>query len=107
LLTEKFVSGDYDKIELIYNQFKKCCNTNRSKTILPLAPIKSDLPASTGDYILNLQRRNRVDFDSKIIKTQLYNFIDSFASEHGARMTAMHKATDNATELKSIEINVQ
>jgi F-type H+-transporting ATPase subunit gamma len=101
LLTEKFVSGDYDKIELIYNQFKMLQHKSFKQTILPLAPIKSDLPASTGDYILNLQRRNRVDFDSKIIKTQLYKGIrDSFASEHGARMTAMHKATDNATELE-------
>jgi F-type H+-transporting ATPase subunit gamma len=75
LLTEKFVSGDYDKIELIYNQFKNAATQIVQTTILPLAPIKSDLPASTGDYILNLQRRNRVDFDSKIIKTQLYNFV--------------------------------
>jgi F-type H+-transporting ATPase subunit gamma len=58
LLTEKFVSGDYDKIELIYNQFKMLQHKSFKQTILPLAPIKSDLPASTGDYILNLQKKS-------------------------------------------------
>jgi F-type H+-transporting ATPase subunit gamma len=51
---------------------------------------------------LNLQRRNCVDFDSKIIEDATVKSIrDSFASEHGARMTAMHKATDNATDLRN------
>jgi F-type H+-transporting ATPase subunit gamma len=49
-LTQKFVTGEYDKIELIYNQFKKCCNSNcSSRAVLPLAA-KSDLTVSTGDY---------------------------------------------------------
>jgi F-type H+-transporting ATPase subunit gamma len=51
---------------------------------------------------LNLQRRNCVDFDSKIVEdATLQRIRDSFASEHGARMTAMHKATDNATDLRN------
>jgi F-type H+-transporting ATPase subunit gamma len=49
---------------------------------------------------LNLQRRNCVDFDSKIVEDATA-IRDSFASEHGARMTAMHKATDNATDLRN------
>jgi F-type H+-transporting ATPase subunit gamma len=54
-----------------------------------LAPIKSDLPASTGDYILNLKEEIVLTLIPKSLKTQLYKGIrDSFASEHGARMTA-------------------
>ena len=104
LLTEKFVSGDYDKIELIYNQFKNAATQIvQTEQFLPLAPIKSDLPASTGDYIFEPSKEEIVlTLIPKSLKTQLYKGIrDSFASEHGARMTAMHKATDNATELRN------
>ncbi|MFV8331796.1 ATP synthase F1 subunit gamma [Flavobacterium sp. GSP14] len=104
LLTEKFVSGDYDKIELIYNQFKNAATQIvQTEQFLPLAPIKSDLPASTGDYIFEPSKEGIVlTLIPKSLKTQLYKGIrDSFASEHGARMTAMHKATDNATELRN------
>jgi F-type H+-transporting ATPase subunit gamma len=67
-----------------------------------LAPIQSDKPASTGDYIFEPSKEEIVlTLIPKSLKTQLYKGIrDSFASEHGARMTAMHKATDNATELR-------
>ena len=104
LLTEKFVSGDYDKIELIYNQFKNAATQIvQTEQFLPLAPIKSDLPVSTGDYIFEPSKEEIVlTLIPKSLKTQLYKGIrDSFASEHGARMTAMHKATDNATELRN------
>jgi F-type H+-transporting ATPase subunit gamma len=60
-----------------------------------------------GDYILNRPKKSH-DLIPKSLKTQLYKAIrDSFASEHGARMTAMHKATDNATDLKNVEIDLQ
>jgi F-type H+-transporting ATPase subunit gamma len=104
LLTEKFVSGEYDKIELIYNQFKNAATQIvQTEQFLPLAPIKSDLTASTGDYIFEPSKEEIVlTLIPKSLKTQLYKGIrDSFASEHGARMTAMHKATDNATELRN------
>ncbi|WP_396156378.1 ATP synthase F1 subunit gamma [Flavobacterium sp.] len=103
-LTEKFVSGDYDKIELIYNQFKNAATQIvQVEQFLPLAPIQSDVPASTGDYIFEPSKEEIVmTLIPKSLKTQLYKAIrDSFASEHGARMTAMHKATDNATELRN------
>lgn len=104
LLTEKFVSGEYDKIELIYNQFKNAATQIvQTEQFLPLAPIKSDLTVSTGDYIFEPSKEEIVlTLIPKSLKTQLYKGIrDSFASEHGARMTAMHKATDNATELRN------
>ncbi|MEZ7498367.1 ATP synthase F1 subunit gamma [Flavobacterium sp. Arc3] len=103
-LTEKFLSGEYDKIELIYNQFKNAATQIvQVEQFLPLAPIKSDLTVSTSDYIFEPSKEEIVlTLIPKSLKTQLYKGIrDSFASEHGARMTAMHKATDNATELRN------
>jgi F-type H+-transporting ATPase subunit gamma len=103
-LTDKFVSGDYDRIEIVYNQFKNAATQIvQTEQFLPLAPIKSDKPASTGDYIFEPSKEEIVlTLIPKSLKTQLYKGIrDSFASEHGARMTAMHKATDNATELRN------
>ena len=102
-LTQKFVTGEYDKIELVYNQFKNAATQIvQVEQFLPLAPIKSDKPASTGDYIFEPSKEEIVlTLIPKSLKTQLFKGIrDSFASEHGARMTAMHKATDNATELR-------
>ena len=102
-LTHKFVSGEYDKIELVYNQFKNAATQIvQVEQFLPLAAIKSDTPASTGDYIFEPSKEEIVlTLIPKSLKTQLYKGVrDSFASEHGARMTAMHKATDNATELR-------
>ena len=103
-LMEKFVAGDYDKIELIYNQFKNAATQIiQTEQFLPLASLKSDLTVTPGDYIFEPSKEEIVlTLIPKSLKTQLYKGIrDSFASEHGARMTAMHKATDNATELRN------
>ncbi len=103
-LTDKFVAGDYDKIEVVYNQFKNAATQIvQTEQFLPLAPIKSDKPVSTGDYIFEPSKEEIVlTLIPKSLRTQLYKSIrDSFASEHGARMTAMHKATDNATDLRN------
>ncbi len=103
VLTQKFISGEYDKIELIYNQFKNAATQIvQTEQFLPLAPIKSDKPVATGDYLFEPSKEEIVlTLIPKSLKTQLYKGIrDSFASEHGARMTAMHKATDNATDLR-------
>ena len=103
ILTQKFVAGEYDRIELVYNQFKNAATQIiQTEQFLPLAPIESDKPASSGDYIFEPSKEEIVlTLIPKSLKTQLYKGIrDSFASEHGARMTAMHKATDNATELR-------
>ena len=103
-LTEMFISGKYDKIELVYNQFKNAATQIvQTEQFLPLAPIVTDTPASGGDYIFEPAKEEIIlTLIPKSLKTQLYKAIrDSFASEHGARMTAMHKATDNATELRN------
>ncbi len=103
-LTQKFVSGEYDKIELIYNQFKNAATqVVQTEQYLPLAPVKSDLNVVPSDYIFEPSKEEIVlTLIPKSLKTQLYKGIrDSFASEHGARMTAMHKATDNATALRN------
>ncbi|MCB0442508.1 MAG: ATP synthase F1 subunit gamma [Flavobacterium sp.] len=103
LLTEKFISGDYDKIEIVYNQFKNAATQIvQTEQFLPLAPVVGAATASS-DYIFEPSKEEIVlTLIPKSLKTQLYKAIrDSFASEHGARMTAMHKATDNATELRN------
>jgi F-type H+-transporting ATPase subunit gamma len=104
VLTDKFTSGEYDKIEIIYNQFKNAATQIvQTEQFLPLAPIVSDIPVTAGDYLFEPSKEEIVlTLIPKSLKTQLYKSIrDSFASEHGARMTAMHKATDNATELRN------
>ncbi|MBF6641500.1 ATP synthase F1 subunit gamma [Flavobacterium sp. J49] len=104
VLTEKFTSGEYDKIEIVYNQFKNAATQIvQTEQFLPLAPVKSDKPVSAGDYIFEPSKEEIVlTLIPKSLKTQLYKSVrDSFAAEHGARMTAMHKATDNATELRN------
>ncbi len=103
VLTDKFISGEYDKIELVYNQFKNAATQIiQTEQFLPLAPVVSDTAASTGDYIFEPSKEEiLLTLIPKSLRTQLYKGIrDSFAAEHGARMTAMHKATDNATELR-------
>ena len=103
-LTQKFLSGQYDRIELVYNQFKNAATQIvMTEQFLPLAPIVSATVAKNVDYIYEPQKEEiLLTLIPKSLKTQLYKGIrDSFASEHGARMTAMHKATDNATELRN------
>ncbi len=103
-LMAKFTSGDYDQIQLVYNQFKNAATQLvQTEQYLPLAPVQSENSASAGDYIFEPSKEEIVlTLIPKSLKTQLYKALrDSFASEHGARMTAMHKATDNATELRN------
>jgi F-type H+-transporting ATPase subunit gamma len=102
-IMDKFEAGDYDKIELVYNQFKNAATQIvQREQFLPLAPIKGGEVVSS-DYIFEPSKEEIVlTLIPKSLKTQLYKAVrDSFASEHGARMTAMHKATDNATELRN------
>jgi F-type H+-transporting ATPase subunit gamma len=102
LLMDKFVAGDYDKIEIVYNEFKNAATQIvRTQQFLPLAPIVGGEVVAS-DYIFEPSKEEIVlTLIPKSLKTQLYKSIrDSFAAEHGARMTAMHKATDNATELR-------
>ncbi len=101
-LMELYVDGTYDKIEIIYNQFKNAATQiPQVEQFLPIKPIEGDVNVNL-DYIFEPSKEEIVlALIPKSLKTQLYKSIrDSFASEHGARMTAMHKATDNAKDLR-------
>ena len=98
-----FKEGRYDKIELVYNQFKNAATQIiQVEQFLPLQPMASDVVVPSVDYIFEPSKEEIVlTLIPKMLKMQLYKALrDSFAAEHGARMTAMHKATDNATELR-------
>ena len=102
-LMDLYADGAYDRIVLIYNQFKNAATQIfQTEQFLPLAPVAQSVSGSA-DYIFEPNKEEIVNFlVPKALKTQLYKGIrDSFASEHGARMTAMHKATDNATALRN------
>jgi len=102
LLMEKFVAGEFDKIEIVYNKFKNAATQIvMTEQFLPIVPIEGEVN-NNADYIFEPSKIEIVEqLIPKSLKTQLYKGVrDSFASEHGARMTAMHKATDNATELR-------
>ncbi|WP_299098108.1 ATP synthase F1 subunit gamma [uncultured Winogradskyella sp.] len=102
MLMDKFVSGEFDKIEVVYNHFKNAATqVIMTEQFLPIVPVESDDNVNL-DYVFEPSKLEIVEeLIPKSLKTQLYKGIrDSFASEHGARMTAMHKATDNATELR-------
>ena len=110
-LMQEFVNKDFDKIYLIYNQFKNAAvQILRTEQFLPVAESeehKEKSAAKSGhhelqaDFIFEPSKAEILEaLVPKAIKLHLYKaMLDSFAAEHGARMTAMHKATDNADEL--------
>lgn len=105
-LMAQYADGHYDKIVLLYNKFKNAATQIvMNEQYLPILPPKLDqdmVAKSAADYIFEPNKAKIVEeLIPKSLKTQLFKAIrDSVASEHGARMTAMHKATDNATELR-------
>jgi F-type H+-transporting ATPase subunit gamma len=102
-LMNLFQEGSYDRIELVYNQFKNAATQIvTTEQFLPIVPAASS-GSEQLDYIFEPNQAFIVNtLIPKSLKTQLFKAIrDSYASEHGARMTAMHKATDNATELRN------
>jgi F-type H+-transporting ATPase subunit gamma len=101
-IMEQFVEGDYDKVVLVYNQFKNAATQIiMTENFLPVQAAENDSEAVV-DYIFEPTKQEIVEqLIPKSLKTQLFKAVlDSHAAEHGARMTAMHKATDNASELK-------
>ena len=101
-LMTHFVEGRFDKVVLVYNQFKNAASQNlMQEAYLPVETPAEDT-ATIGDYIFEPEKEEIVaELIPKSLKIQLFKAVlDSHASEHGARMTAMHKATDNAGELK-------
>ena len=101
-IMDSFVNKEYDKVILLYNQFKNAATQIViNEQFLPIET-PEESTSDTGDYIFEPNKKNIVEsLIPKSLKTLLYKAVlDSHASEHGARMTAMHKATDNAGELK-------
>lgn len=102
-IMQGFVKGDYDRVEVVYNQFKNAAmQILTTEQLLPV--VRQQITASAGksvDYILEPSQEEIVEqLIPKSIKLQLYKAVlDSHASEHGARMTAMDKATENAGDL--------
>ncbi len=128
-----FIDGEFDKIELVYNQFKNASvQILTAEQFLPVQPPsptsgtgQADSPqkveranaqesqpktddaggdnikSNRADYIFEPDKEEIVqDLIPKSLKVQFFKaLLESYAAEHGARMTAMHKATDNATEL--------
>jgi len=101
-IMQQYVTGDYDKVVVVYNQFKNAATQIiMNENYLPIQTTENK-EGIVGDYLFEPTKQEIVEqLIPKSLKTQLFKAIlDSNAAEHGARMTAMHKATDNASELK-------
>ena len=101
---DSFVEGKYDQVIVVYNEFKNAAvQIVRDQQLLPIIPAVVDGDSGEiGDYIFEPSKEEIIsELIPKSLKLQLFKAVlDSNASENGARMTAMHKATDNASELK-------
>ncbi len=101
-IMNSFLTGKYDRIEVVYNKFKNAATQIVTNDVmLPVSMNNKVAKTSSNDYIFE---PNKVEILEELIprsiKTHLYRaMLDSFASEHGARMIAMDKATDNAGEI--------
>ena len=109
-IMQNYVIGQFDKVEIIYNEFKNAAVQNLMvEQYLPVLP-PEEVEGSSGmvhDYIFEPNKEDIVEeMIPRSLKIQLYRAIlESHAAEHGARMTAMHKATENATDmLKELRI---
>jgi F-type H+-transporting ATPase subunit gamma len=107
-IIQQFNNKSFDKIVLVYNRFINAATQFvETEQFLPIVPTATE-GENTSDYLFEPSKIEIVeDLIPKSLKLQLYKAIrDSFAAEHGARMTAMHKATDNANELqKSLKLS--
>ena len=101
-IMNEYVAGDYDRVELVYNRFKNAgIQILTNEQFLPIISNEDEDKVSQTDYIFEPDKKVIVgELIPKSLKTQFFGaMLDSVASEHGARMTSMHKATDNATDL--------
>ena len=102
-IMDEFAEENFDEVVLVYNRFKNAATQIvEVEPFLPIVTELNDSVSASTDYIFEPSKSEIInDLLPKSLKMQLYKAVrDSFASEHGARMTAMHKATDNATELR-------
>ena len=101
-IMQVFADGQFDKVELIYNQFKNAAvQITTTEQYLPVQAPPVTEKKQSGEYIFEPNKEFIVaDLIPRSLKTQLFKaLLDSHAAEHGARMTSMHKATDNAGAL--------
>lgn len=103
-IMKAYREGKYDEVVVVYNSFKNAAMQSvKAEQFLPIeAPVQTeDTPTNAVDYIFEPSKEEIVEkLIPQSLKIQLFKaLLDSTASEHGARMTAMHKATDNATDL--------
>ena len=103
-LMSMFLNKEFDSVQIVYNKFKNAATQIViQEQYLPIENNDSENDQKeSSDYIFEPSQVEIIsELIPKSLKTQLYKSVrDSYASEHGARMTAMHKATDNATELR-------
>jgi len=102
-LLKRYQSGDFDRVVVFYNSFKTAASqTQCMEQLLPIQ-IPRQKTHKNLDYIFEPNPKAILEkYSIKLLESKMHKIIlDSVASEHGARMTAMHKATDNATELIS------
>jgi ATP synthase F1, gamma subunit len=102
-LMTRYTNGEFDQIVLVYNSFKNAATQILTEeTFLPIQPVVTHKKTTT-DYLYEPSKQEIVtQLIPRSLKTQLFKALrDSVAAEHGARMTAMHKATDNAQDLKN------
>ncbi len=98
----RFLAGEYDRVSVVYNKFKNAATQILvNEPLLPIVPVETTANSGSTDYIFEPNKVEILqDLIPRSIKTQFYRMLlDSLASEHGARMVAMDKATDNAGEL--------
>ena len=99
---EGFVEGEFDHVVLVFNEFKNVATQFvRTEQFLPMAPVETEEAITETDYILEPSREFIIEeLVPKALRTQFFKAVlESNASEHGARMTAMDKATENAGDL--------
>ena len=102
-IIKAFKENKFDQAYIVYNSFKNAAVQNvENELFLPLIPSENE-SNSNADYIFEPDKEEILNnLIPQSLKIKLYKaLLDSFASEHGARMTAMHKATDNANEMKN------
>ena len=102
-IINSFENNVYDESYIIYNSFKNAAVQELiNEKFLPVEPNEDSTESTSSDYIFEPNQEDILnDLIPNSLKIKFYKaLLDSFASEHGARMTAMHKATDNATEMK-------
>ena len=101
-ILSQFADGTYDEVRLFYNKFVNAAvQIPTNEAFLPLLPSSDEEATSETEYIFEPSQAEIVErIIPNSLKVQLYKgLLESHASEHGARMTAMHQATENASEL--------